>query len=169
MVTHRVLVIGYGSPIRGDDAIGPLVIERLEREGMPEGTNTLARHILTPDLVPEIAAAELVVFVDAAVEGAPGEVQCRRLAPAPGPRVTVAHFLDPQELLAWTATLCGRRPEAYLVSTPGLCFEFRHLELSDVVAATIDDLVGAVRALIEQADPCDQGRNARGNLDEAQG
>ncbi|MBP8271659.1 MAG: hydrogenase maturation protease, partial [Sphaerotilus sp.] len=77
----RTLVIGYGSPIRGDDAIGPLAADALAAGPLPPGLRVLSRHILTAELAEDLAAAETVIFLDAAAQGRPGEVQVRRLEP----------------------------------------------------------------------------------------
>ncbi|AGA91094.1 hydrogenase maturation protease [Thioflavicoccus mobilis 8321] len=154
----RALVIGYGSPIRGDDAIGPLVAEHLERDGVPAGVTVLARHILTADLVPDICAADLVVFIDATPDGEPGEVHCRPLTPDPTSIAPMAHALDPRELLTWAAALYDHDPRAYLVSTPGHSFDFAHFGLSEPVAGAVEALAARVRELIAEPPGIDGQR-----------
>jgi hydrogenase maturation protease len=149
------LVIGYGSPIRGDDAIGPLVAERLQQGGLPEGVTVIARHVLTADLVPDIAASDLAIFLDAALEGDPGEVRCRRLHPSRALVSTMAHFLEPAELLAWTQALYGRLPEAHLVTVAGESFDFAHSQLSAAVAAAAESMLSTTRELIWQPPAAD--------------
>jgi hydrogenase maturation protease len=139
----EALVIGYGSPIRGDDAVGPLAADRLAGMVLGPEVTVLARHILTADLVPDIAAAGRVVFIDAAATGRPGEVRCRPLAPNRDALSSMAHFLDPAELLAWTQALYDRVPEAYLVTMTGADFDYAAYELT----ATAQECMGR---LIEQ-------------------
>ena len=43
-IARRALVIGYGSPIPGDDAIGPLAADRLEAEGVPGHVQVVSRQ-----------------------------------------------------------------------------------------------------------------------------
>lgn len=147
-MARKALIIGYGSPIRGDDAIGPLVADRLEAEGLPAQVRVISRHILTADLVPDIAASDLVVFLDAAVDGPPGEVQCRPLGPDPTAVSTMAHFLDPRELLAWSQSLYDRLPEAWLVSAAGVSFEFAGYQLTPAAEQAVAPMLEKVRALI---------------------
>jgi hydrogenase maturation protease len=144
----KTLVIGYGSPIRGDDAIGPLVADRLETQGAPAGVAVISRHILTADLVPDLAASDLVIFLDAAVDTAPGQVSCRPLAPDAAAMSTMAHFLDPRELLAWTHALYGRAPAAYLVSAGGATFDYAGYELSPSAEVAVGRMLEQVRALV---------------------
>jgi hydrogenase maturation protease len=148
MTGPRTLVVGYGSPIRGDDAIGPLAADRLEAEGVPEGVSVVSRHVLTAELVPDIAAADLVVFLDATLQGDPGEVRLRPLHPDARAVSTMAHFLDPRELLAWAEALYQRRPQAWLVSAAGARFDYGLYELSPALVAAIEPMLMQVRGLI---------------------
>jgi hydrogenase maturation protease len=145
---RRALVIGYVSPIRGDDAIGPLAADRLEAEGVPEGVRVLSRHVLTAELAEDIAAADLVVFMDAVAEGPAGEVQVRVLEPDASAASTMAHFLDPRELLAWVETLYRHRPQAWLASVAGARFDYGLYELSPAVADALRPLIERVRGLV---------------------
>ena len=63
----RTLVIGYGSPIRGDDAIGPLAADALAAAPLPPGWRVLSRHVLTAELAEDLAAVDRVIFLDASV------------------------------------------------------------------------------------------------------
>jgi hydrogenase maturation protease len=144
----RALVIGYGSPIRGDDAVGPLVAERLAEMEQAPGVTVVSRHILTADLLPELCAADLIVFIDATHDGEPGSVTCQPLAPSAAAPAMMAHFLDPRELLAWAAALYGHRPRAYLVSTPAQNLDYAHCELSAVVAGAVPSLIECVQELL---------------------
>ena len=124
----KTLIIGYGSPIRGDDAIGPLAVERLVERGLPVGVEAIARHVLTAELVTELVGCGRAIFLDAAAGGEPGKVQVHRLEPDVDAHSTMAHFLDPSELLVWCRQLYGQAPEAYLVTVTGACFDYAHYD-----------------------------------------
>ena len=145
------LVIGYGSPIRGDDAVGPLLADlvagAIEQGNWPAGTEVQARHILTAELVADLHRAERVIFIDAAADGTPGEVRTRRLEPDPGAPSTMAHFHDPRELLAWCEGLYGTVPEAWLVTIAGAAWDYGHFDLSPAVQAALHPALSELRAL----------------------
>ena len=145
----HMLIIGYGSPIRGDDAIGPLAVERLVERGLPDGVNALARHVLTAELVTELEGCERVLFLDAAVGGEPGAVQVRRLTADVNAHSTLAHVLDPAELLAWCQRLYGHAPDAYLITATGDRFDYAHCQLSPIAAAALERLVAQVEQFWE--------------------
>ncbi|MGQ9830303.1 MAG: hydrogenase maturation protease [Thermochromatium sp.] len=140
----KTLIIGYGNPIRGDDAIGPLAIERLVERGLPVGVDAIARHGLTAELVTELVAYQRAIFIDAVTSGEPGTVQARRLEPEVQARSTIAHVLDPSELLAWCRQLYGQTPETYLITVAGACFDYAYYQLSPVVEAALERLLEQV-------------------------
>jgi hydrogenase maturation protease len=144
----RTLVIGYGSPIRGDDAIGPLAAEALAAGPLPVGVRVEARHILTAELAEDLAGVDRVVFLDAAVDGEPGAVRVRELVPDERTASTMAHFHDPRELLAWCATLYGRAPRAWLVTATGESFDYASYRLSPCAQEALARMLAGVRRLI---------------------
>ena len=141
------LVIGYGSPIRGDDAIGPLAADALAAGPLPPGLRVLSRHVLTAELAEDLAGAERVIFLDAAVQGTPGEVRVQPLDPDASAISTMAHFLDPRELLAWCETLYRRVPQAWLVSAAGDTFDYAGYVLSPAAQAALPAMLAEARRL----------------------
>lgn len=70
MATHpSILVIGLGNPLRGDDGIGPRVVEELIRRGLPEGVTALDGGTGGLDLLQVLEGWERVVVIDAADVG----------------------------------------------------------------------------------------------------
>jgi hydrogenase maturation protease len=145
MPNPRALIIGYGSPIRGDDAIGPLAADRLagllELGTLPDWVEVQSRHILTAELVEDLERADMVIFLDAAEDTAPGEVRCRELRPDATAMSTMAHFHDPRELLAWCEALYGRAPQAWLISAGGAEWDYASYQLSDIASAALQPMV----------------------------
>ncbi|MCC7218819.1 MAG: hydrogenase maturation protease, partial [Burkholderiales bacterium] len=66
------LVIGIGNPSRGDDALGPLLVERIEAMDLP-GVECLTDFQLQVEHALDLVGREQVVFVDAT---AAGEARC---------------------------------------------------------------------------------------------
>jgi hydrogenase maturation protease len=61
----RALIIGYGCPLRGDDAFGWHAAHRLLKLAGNDSVQVLATHQLTPELAEPISHADLVIFIDA--------------------------------------------------------------------------------------------------------
>jgi len=110
-----VLVLGLGNPLRGDDGIGPRVVEELTRRGLPEGVTALDGGTAGLDLLQTLEGWERVVVVDAADVGRePGQfVRFRpdqvRLAQA-ADRFSL-HYAGLSEVLALADALGRTLPE----------------------------------------------------------
>ncbi|NEX20453.1 hydrogenase maturation protease [Thiorhodococcus mannitoliphagus] len=152
----KTLIIGYGSPIRGDDALGPLAADRLAGLELPSHVEVASRHVLTAEMVADLADKDLVIFLDAAVDLAPGEVRCQPLAPDEHAVSTMAHFLDPRELLAWCETLYQRVPDAYLITGGGDSFDYASYELTPIAESAIEKMLDTVNKLLAREQVADR-------------
>ncbi len=114
-----MLVIGFGNVLRGDDGVGPAVVEALERLGM-DGLQAEAHHQLTPELAVRLNETAVVVFVDASLKETEGDVVVRELNSDSqgGGTGWNGHRLTPEILLGLTLELWGWRPRAWCVEVP---------------------------------------------------
>jgi hydrogenase maturation protease len=125
------LIIGYGNPLRGDDAFGYRAAERIP--------GAIAVHQLTPELMDPISRADRVIFLDAAAEGTPGEIRRRPVQPSPDAS-NFTHHATPETLLAGARALYGRAPEALLITVTAATFDLSET-LSPEVAAALERLL----------------------------
>ena len=147
----KVLVIGYGNPLREDDGVGWRVVEEIRRQ-KAEGRNsqsleTIATHQLLPELAEEVSEAELVIFVDASVEGEPGEILVREIVPITQEMGAFTHHFDPAGLLGYARDLYGRFPRAYLVTITAVSLGYGE-GLSETVEAVLPDVLTQIIMLI---------------------
>jgi hydrogenase maturation protease len=115
------LVIGYGNTLRGDDGVGPRVVEAIEKLNL-SGVRTLICQQLSPEYADPVSRAHTVVFVDAAVD-APREVQLRKLEPGESSQL-MAHAADPRTLLALARDVFGHAPQAWWLTIPVVKLDF---------------------------------------------
>ena len=116
-----LLVIGYGNTLRGDDGVGPRVVEAVELLHLP-GVRTLVCQQLSPEHAAPISLAQTVIFVDAAVDAA-GEVQLRRLEPNDTTQL-MAHAADPRTMLALSRDVFGHVPRAWWLTIHAVKLDF---------------------------------------------
>ena len=129
MDKKKVLVIGFGSVLRGDDSFGPIVAEEIEKYLVNQGTlssqaEVLIKQTLTPELAEDVSKSELVIFIDASKDGEPGKLIEERIQSDPLARVSMVHFLNPKALLNWTEQLYGKQVEAVILTVVGNDFNF---------------------------------------------
>jgi len=137
------LVIGFGNPLRGDDAVGPSVARAAEIER--SDVSVLTPHQLLPELAPDIAAADVVVFIDAATDLPAGAVRCQIVAPSSSPRLD--HRLSPAALVGLGLAAFDRAPQAWLVEIGAESFELGHA-LTPLVASAVPRAAELVRTLL---------------------
>ncbi|WP_418319016.1 hydrogenase maturation protease [Piscinibacter sakaiensis] len=150
----RLLVLAVGNPSRGDDALGPLLLQRLhdaavDRDGEVE---LLTDFQLQVEHAADLEGRAAVLFVDAA---RPGVVDAAGIVPLDADeRVPVAsHALRPQAVLCVAAQLHGRPPPAWQLAIAGERFGLGEA-LSDAARRNLERaLVLALRWLREQRLP----------------
>lgn len=142
------LVVGVGNPSRGDDAIGPLVAERVARLGLA-GVEVVT-HDEPLALVEHLAGHEDVVVVDAVRSrgGRPGTVHVIRVGSTPLRRDPVAlgtHGLGVAEAVELARAL-GRLPQRLTL----VGVEVQDVEVGAAVSEQAGDVLeDAVRAVVE--------------------
>ena len=96
-----LLVFGWGNPSRGDDALGPLLVERLADQAQAQRAagrlECLTDFQLQVEHALDLVGRERVLFVDAAI-GLQTPFAVRTVVPAPGAGFTT-HALAPEALL----------------------------------------------------------------------
>ncbi|MBZ5721449.1 MAG: hydrogenase maturation protease [Acidobacteriia bacterium] len=143
----RILILGYGNPLRSDDGLGWRAAEELSRTLSSADVDILARHQLTPELAGPLSQAATVFFIDASREGEPGELSCVPVTPqASG--AGFSHQLSPAAVLALSQLLFGTSPRAFLVSLCGQNFDHGE-NLSPPVAAGLPRLTALVGQLVQ--------------------
>jgi hydrogenase maturation protease len=101
------LVFAVGNLSRGDDAVGPLLAERLLDAGLP-GVEVLVDFQLQVEHALDLEQRERVIFVDACVDATESVVE-RPLHADPGFAHT-SHSLAPAQVLETYRRVTGRTP-----------------------------------------------------------
>jgi hydrogenase maturation protease len=144
----RVLILGYGNPLRSDDGLGWQVAVQLFRANQSADVEVLPCHQLTPELSETISKASTVVFIDCTKEGVPGEFRCEEIHWQTG-SISFTHDLSPSALLDLASQLFGACPRAFLLTVCGECFATGET-LSPAVNRQIPKLKERVRELITE-------------------
>ncbi len=136
------LIIGIGNVLRSDDAAGIVAVRELARR--EPDARCLTVHQLGPELAEEVAAARLVVFVDASVLVRAVSIQHLR----PGQGSMSSHIATPEVLLGLSEQLHGTSPgAAFLVEIPAHHLDFGET-LSAETALAVEEAVRVVLSLL---------------------
>jgi hydrogenase maturation protease len=128
----KILAFAMGNVVRADDGAGRAMARGLE--ALLPGVEILEAQELLPEHADRVAEADGVLFLDASVEGKPGDVRVARIAPLVA-RAAVIHALTPGEILGLAAALHGRAPPAALVTVSGRDFAWGEALSAEVKAA----------------------------------
>lgn len=155
-----VLVIGYGNPLRGDDAIGWHVVQELNKLNWTVPPRLESFHQLGPELAEMVSQAKKAVFIDAATGQRPGQINAQRLVPnamtaaskPPRGGGMFSHHLMPAVLLACARDWYGSYPDTTLFSITGESFKLEEV-LSPAVQEALPRLVVRIRDHIQNTQP----------------
>ena len=139
----KVLIIGYGNPLRSDDGFGWHASRLISREVAGHDVEVITCHQLTPELAEPLSQCQRAVFIDADAEGQPGEIHRRPVRPQASTSSAFTHTCTPSGLLSSAQQLYGRRPQAIVITVTAQSFEFGDA-LSPVVAAALPLVVNQV-------------------------
>ena len=144
----RVLIVGYGNPLRGDDAVGWKAAERLEQLLKLPGVEIQTGHQLLPELADPLSRAELAILIDASCDGPAGQVSCRPVVPAGSGQPGMTHGFEPPDLLACARSVFGRCAKTMLFTISAQSFE-HGAELTEPARRALDEVVQSVCDLVE--------------------
>ncbi|MBL0212119.1 MAG: hydrogenase maturation protease [Holophagaceae bacterium] len=151
-VPPRIIVLGCGNPSRGDDALGPLLVERVghwirlhpdKPVAAVEDFQFQVEHCL------DLEDRELALFLDAAASG-PEPYALARLQPLADASFST-HALTPQAVLhAYRALGHGEPPPSFLLAVRGRSFELGE-DLSPEARSNLEATWAMLEQLLETA------------------
>ena len=156
----RILIVGYGNPLRSDDGLGWRAAEELSQRLSLTEVEVIVRHQLTPELADNLKSADAVFFIDAAHAGPPGELTCEPVTSQPltsQPQTIHSHQCSPAGVLALAQQLYGASPRAFAVTLCGECFD-HGAAFSAAVEAGFPKLTALVEKLARQEAVRPRGR-----------
>lgn len=148
----KILVVGYGNPLRADDGLGCHVARQIGHHLRGDDrVEVVSCHQLAPEIVERIADSEFVIFVDATTEGEPGTITETTVQADPMFTGKFGDIMTPATLLASANALHRKCPQAVLFSMTGWCFEFGE-QMSSIVSERFQDLVKRIEKTIAERE-----------------
>ncbi len=158
-MTAPILVFGWGNPSRGDDALGPLFVERIEAMQLPD-VECLTDFQLQVEHALDLRDRQRVLFVDASVDTkaiAINRIEANR------DTTFTTHAISPQSVMQTYADIEKTAPPpCWLLAIGGRSFELGEALSADAAANLEAALAWAVGWLTGK----DEGphRDLRGGL-----
>jgi hydrogenase maturation protease len=140
-IKNQIVIIGYGSSLRGDDVVGRMVAESVADLHLPNVV-AISCTQLVPELAAQIAEARAVIFVDASLGEHKCAIEVHELTCGPDIR-PASHIVAAQALLELAAACYQRSPQAWLITVPASEFEMTE----QVTPAARQNVIAAVDAV----------------------
>jgi hydrogenase maturation protease len=140
----RVLVVGVGNSIMGDDGLGVRAVDELRLRDLPDYVDTLDAGTALLDALPDLKEYDKVVLIDAVAADGDGVTILRNPSPSKLPqRALSLHEVGIGEALSLQLLVDGKLPEVVIIGLKPRRIEIG-TGLSDEVASKVPELVEAV-------------------------
>ncbi len=147
-VDPTLTVFAWGNTARGDDAIGPMLAERLRAREAP-GLVVIEDHQLNIEHVTDMTGDSAVLFIDASIEIDEG-FRLERIGPSNDGNFST-HAISPQALLnVYEQTMKSPAPDAWLLHVAARDFELG-AEPGDIALRAIDEASSFLEKLLAHA------------------
>jgi hydrogenase maturation protease len=133
-----ILIIGIGNPSRGDDALGPMLIEQLEALNLP-GVELLTDFQLQVEFALDLQGRKQVIVVDASLDAVPPFA----FTPVTAEQDSSysSHAMSPSAVLHAYQQLYGPPPPAFVLAIRGSAFELGE-GLSEAASTNLASALG---------------------------
>jgi len=145
---NKVLIIGIGNTLRGDDGIGAYICSRIEALHK-EGVRTIIKQQLHMEMVEDFLAFDHIIITDASINKEAiqfGPVTSREMAP-----VASSHHVNASLLAAVAKQLYNRELSLVICSVRGENFDMQE-HLSAMAKANADLAVSTILQWMEDLD-----------------
>ncbi len=154
MMTPPILIFAVGNESRGDDALAPLLLRRLDawlqNEGRSADFELIEDFQLQVEHAMDMAGRQMVLFIDAGMDTPSPYVFYR--AQSRDASTPYSHALTPEAVLAvYPQVYREAPPPAFILCIRGEQFELG-LPLSPAAASRLDSAMDFMKHLLQEAE-----------------
>lgn len=149
MPAPRILVLGVGNVLMGDEGVGVHAVRLLEQRAWPPGVSLLDGGTGGFHLLAHVGACDSLVLIDATLDGRPpGTIAVIEPRYASDfPRALSAHDIGLKDLVD-SAAILGTLPRVLLVTISVAALQPMQMTLSPEIEACLPGVIAAVDGLV---------------------
>jgi hydrogenase maturation protease len=150
----RILILGVGNVLMGDEGVGVHAVRLLEQRAWPAGVSLLDGGTGGFHLLSHIGDCDVLVMIDATLDRRPpGTVSVIEPRYASDfPKALSAHDIGLKDLVE-SAAILGMLPRVMLVTVSVAGLQPMQLEMSEVVRASLPEVATIVAGLVAGLAP----------------
>jgi hydrogenase maturation protease len=150
----RILILGVGNVLMGDEGVGVHAVRLLEQRAWPASVSLLDGGTGGFHLLSHIGDCDVLVMIDATLDGRPpGTVSVIEPRYASDfPKALSAHDIGLKDLVE-SAAILGMLPRVLLVTVSVAGLQPMQLEMSEAVRASLPDVTEIVAGLVARLAP----------------
>ena len=154
MAAPRILILGVGNVLMGDEGVGVHAVRLLEQRAWPAGVSLLDGGTGGFHLLSHIGDCDVLVMIDATLDRRPpGTVSVIEPRYASDfPKALSAHDIGLKDLVE-SAAILGMLPRVMLVTVSVAGLQPMQLEMSEVVRASLPEVATIVAGLVAGLAP----------------
>jgi hydrogenase maturation protease len=147
---NKILILGIGNVLMGDEGVGVHAIKELEKETFPPNVTLLDGGTGGFHLLEYLQEYPRIIMIDATMDGKPaGTISLIEPKFATDfPKSLSAHDIGLRDLIESTAVL-GELPKMYLITVTIDSIQSMQMELSPEIEKQIPAVVGKVKEVLE--------------------
>ena len=147
MTNQPILLLAYGNPSRGDDALAPLLLDQLA-DACSDSVELLTDFQLQVEHALDLKHRQLVLFIDASVANS-GPVELRQLQPLFDHSYTT-HAMNPAAVMqVYQDIEASEPPPCFLLTMQAVAFELG-TGLSETAAHSLQLATELVKQLLAE-------------------
>ena len=154
MAVPRILVMGVGNVLMGDEGVGVHAVRQLEKRQWPAHVSLLDGGTGGFHLLSHVGGCDVLVMIDATLDRRPpGTVSVIEPRYASDfPKALSAHDIGLKDLVE-SAAILGMLPRVMLVTVSVAGLQPMQLEMSEVVRASLPEVATIVAGLVAGLAP----------------
>lgn len=147
---NKILILGIGNVLMGDEGVGVHTVKELENKSLPENVDLLDGGTGGFHLMSYFEEYQKIIMVDATMDGKEeGTVSVIKPRFASDfPKSLSAHDIGLKDMIE-SITIIDKLPEIFLITVTIKEIRSMYMELSEKVKDSVPDVIDKIRDLIE--------------------
>jgi hydrogenase maturation protease len=145
VANNKILLIGYGNPIRGDDGLGPAIADFFEKKKIA-GLTIDSDYQLTVEDSSQVAENDIVIFADASLDCSE-PFSFKPVLAKEGSNIST-HSVEPCDVMFLAEKLFSAKTKGYVLGIRGYDFQQFKEDLTEKAKSNLQKAADFIEKII---------------------